>query len=75
VGLGLGSWADVARRVQAKALVVVAARDQMVNPAPALEFAKALGAETLVLDNDCGHVVFECDGDKIRTRVAAFLKQ
>ena len=40
---------EAARKVKAKVLVVVAAQDHMVNPGPALAFAKLLGARTLVI--------------------------
>ncbi len=42
-------------RVRAKMLIVVAAQDHCVNPAPALNFAKLLGAETIILPDNDGH--------------------
>jgi homoserine O-acetyltransferase len=47
--------AKAAAAVHAKVLVVVASQDHCVNPASALEFAKVLGAQTMILTNDLGH--------------------
>jgi homoserine O-acetyltransferase len=49
------SEAKAAAAVHAKVLVISASQDHCVNPAAALGFAKALGAETIVLDGDEGH--------------------
>ncbi len=62
-----------AAAVKAKVLVVVASQDHTVNPGPALEFAKMLRAETVVLDSECGHVVTVCEAEKIAEHVAKFL--
>jgi homoserine O-acetyltransferase len=63
------------QRVQAKMLIVVATQDHMVNPAPALEFAAALGAPTIKLESDCGHQSPGCEKDTLYPRVRAFLDQ
>jgi len=47
----------------------------MVNPQPALEFARLLQAPKLESDGDCGHLVLECDGPKINDAVARFLAE
>jgi len=67
------SMERAAAAVKAKVLVIVAAQDHTVSPGPALEFAKMLRAESLVLDSECGHVVTVCESDKITERVAKFL--
>ncbi|MEJ2334409.1 MAG: alpha/beta fold hydrolase [Gemmatimonadales bacterium] len=54
-----------AARVQAEVLVIVTPMDHLVTPGPSLEFAKLLGAETLVLSSDCGHLGLECDYHEI----------
>jgi len=68
--LGL-SLEQTAKLVKARMLVVITAQDHMVNPSPAVEFAKALGAPVVELDSLCGHLSFTC----ISTgpTVAAFL--
>jgi homoserine O-acetyltransferase/O-succinyltransferase len=69
-----GSMEDAARRVKARVLVVNAAQDQMVNPQPALDFAALLGAKTLVLQGDCGHLATSCEAAKLDAAVRAFLE-
>lgn len=61
--------------VKGKLLVIVAEQDHMVTPDTALEFAQAVQAETLVVDGDCGHLVFECDEGKVAAKVRKFLAQ
>jgi homoserine O-acetyltransferase len=68
-----GKMEDAAKRVKAKVLVVAAAQDHMVNPKPALDFAALIGAKTLVLDSDCGHLSNTCKADVMNPAVRAFL--
>jgi len=68
------SMEAVAKKVHAKVLVVASQQDHMVNPGPALEFAKLLGAQTLLLTSDCGHRAPGCEGAKMNPAVAAFLE-
>ena len=69
-----GDLAAAARRVRAKALVVVAEHDQMVNPEPSKTFAKAMAAKLIVVDTACGHLAPGCD-PSIPPRVRAFLDE
>lgn len=69
-----GSMEEAASRVKAHVLVVVAAQDHMVNPKPAEDFAKAIGAKVFVLDSDCGHISNGCQADKLNPEVRAFLE-
>jgi homoserine O-acetyltransferase len=50
------------------------ARDQMVTPDSALEFAVAAKARVLRLDTDCGHLVPSCERDKIAAALTDFLE-
>jgi len=68
-----GSIEEAAKRVHAKVLVVASEQDHMVNPGPALEFARLLGAKTLLLTSDCGHLAPGCEADKLNPAVEAFL--
>jgi homoserine O-acetyltransferase len=68
-----GSLEDAAKKVKAKVLVVVASQDHMVNPKPAIDFAARIGAQTLVLDSDCGHLAPGCESAKMYPAVRAFL--
>lgn len=62
---------QAARRTHAKMLVIVSREDHMVNPAPALAFANAIGAPVVTLDSACGHLSFTCIS--IGPTVAKFL--
>jgi homoserine O-acetyltransferase len=68
-----GSLEDAAKKVKAKVLVIVAAQDHMVNPKPALDFAPLIGAKTLILESDCGHLAPGCEMGKMAPVVRAFL--
>lgn len=70
-----GSMAQAASAVKAKTLVVVARQDMMVNPDPALEFARLIKAEILEVNNACGHVFASCEGSKVNAAVTRFLGQ
>jgi homoserine O-acetyltransferase len=69
-----GSIEQAARSVKAKVLVIVGSQDHVVNPAPALEFAKALGAKTVILEGDCGHLANSCESEKVVKAAEEFLK-
>jgi homoserine O-acetyltransferase len=51
---------EAAKRTRAKLLVVITPQDHVVNPAPALAFANAIGAAVLTLDSTCGHISYSC---------------
>jgi len=68
-----GSMEKAAAAVKAPMLIIVDAHDHMVTPGPALNFAKLKGAQTLVLENDCGHLGPGCDLPKVSAAVAEFL--
>ena len=68
-----GSIFNVARAVQAKMLIINAEQDHMVNPIPALAFAKLIHAQTLVLTSDCGHMAPGCELAKVAPLIDAFL--
>jgi homoserine O-acetyltransferase len=61
--------------VKAKVLIVVSARDHMVNPQPALDFAPLVHAQTLVLESDCGHLAPGCESAKMYPAVKQFLEK
>ncbi len=70
-----GSMAEAARAVKAKALIVVARQDMMVNPDPAIDFARLIKAETLEVNNYCGHVYAMCSAAEVNGAVTRFLGQ
>lgn len=66
--------ARAAGAARAKATVVVATRDHMVNPRPALEFALLIHAEIVRLEGDCGHLSTSCELPKLSAAVARGLR-
>lgn len=68
-----GSLRDAARRVKARVLVISSAQDRMVDPRPALDFARMIGAKTIVLEGDCGHIATICEAATLDPQVRAFL--
>ena len=68
-----GSMQDAAARVKARVLIVNAAQDHMVSPEPALSFARLIGAKTIVLQSDCGHLSPGCEAATLDPAVRAFL--
>lgn len=68
-----GSAERAAKSIRARLMMVVAAEDQMVNPAPAVELAKLTGAELLTLSNDCGHLAPGCEWETVVKAVHAFM--
>jgi len=51
---------QAAKKVRSKMLVIVSAEDHMVNPSPAVEFARSIGAPVVTLDSPCGHLSLSC---------------
>lgn len=70
-----GSLEKAAEAVKARALIVVATQDHMVNPLPALEFARLMKADTLELTGDCGHMATACESARMTAAVSQFLGQ
>lgn len=68
-----GDMSKAAAAVKARVLIVVGLQDHMVNPTPALAFARMLRTSTMELDSDCGHVVTDCEQTKIGAAIAQFL--
>lgn len=70
-----GSWERTAAAVQAKTLVIVAAKDAVVTPGPALKFAKLINAKAVVLEGNCGHLATVCESSTVNTEIKKFLEQ
>ena len=68
-----GSMRKAAAAVRAQVLVVPAQQDHMVNPAPAIAFAKLMHAKILLLTSDCGHLSPGCEAGTLDRAVAQFL--
>jgi homoserine acetyltransferase len=70
-----GSMEAAAKTVKAKVLVIVNDTDHMVTPGPALEFGKLIHAQILELNNECGHLLLECEEPRVKAAIADFLAQ
>ena len=69
------SLEDAAKQVKAKVMVVASAQDHMVNPTPAMEFARILQATVVELTGDCGHLETGCDKAVAAPKVREFIAQ
>ncbi|HET7214563.1 MAG TPA: alpha/beta fold hydrolase [Terriglobia bacterium] len=70
-----GSMEKAAAAVHARVLVVPSIQDHMVNPHPALNFAKLIHARVFKLTSDCGHLATNCESKELYPAVNAFLAQ
>ncbi|MCA9590041.1 MAG: alpha/beta fold hydrolase [Myxococcales bacterium] len=70
-----GKLEQAAKRVKAKALLVVDADDHMVHPEPSRVFARAAGAKLVELHTGCGHMAPGCAAAEVTQAVAALLAQ
>jgi homoserine O-acetyltransferase len=68
------SEAQAARAVKARVLVIVSESDHMVNPAPALEFARRIHARAITVRTDMGHVATG-ESDQFEDVFDRFLKR
>lgn len=71
--IGDKTLSEAARAAKARFLVIVAAEDHLVNPQPALEWAKAIGAPIYISRGSCAHLIMSCDAEAVSSRVRAFL--
>jgi homoserine O-acetyltransferase len=68
-----GSMQRAAAATGGRMLVVVSARDEVVETVSALEFARLAGAEVLELDGRCGHDAPSCEEGTLGKAVTRFL--
>ncbi|HEY3055411.1 MAG TPA: alpha/beta hydrolase family protein [Thermoanaerobaculia bacterium] len=66
-------YRDFRPPLKPKMLIVVALQDEMVNPGPAREFARANATEIVTLTGDCGHLASGCERDVLEREVKQFL--
>lgn len=69
-----GSMEQTAAALKARVFNIVAKLDHVVTPGPAMEFARLLGAESLVLEGDCGHLAPSCESEAVNAAVTRFLE-
>ena len=70
-----GDFLDVARNSGVDVLIVSTPSDQMVQQRPARQLALEIGAETLSLVSNCGHIGSSCESERVNGRVAEFLQK
>ena len=76
ISIPFGSnMARAASAIKARVLVVHSPDDHMVTAGPALDFARAIGAETLAIPSVCGHLAFFCEQERMAGAVRSFLAQ
>jgi homoserine O-acetyltransferase len=59
-----GSMEKAAEAIRADVLIIVSETDHIVNPQPAIDFARALSCDLVVLKNNCGHLAIGCEMDR-----------
>ena len=70
-----GNMKTTAAMIKADLLQIVSASDQILNPQPALDFAKYIKAETIVLEGNCGHLEPGCQMEKVSKAIDDFLSR
>lgn len=61
------------KTIKAKALIIWAQQDLIVNSEPAQTFARRMHTDTFELTGDCGHLSFLCEGEVLRGVVKRFM--
>jgi homoserine O-acetyltransferase/O-succinyltransferase len=69
-----GDIAEAARRWKAKTFIIVAAHDHSIDPQPALEFARLIRADTMVIHSPSGHSAIFSDS-AAKAAVREFLRR
>jgi homoserine O-acetyltransferase/O-succinyltransferase len=72
---GTNTPEDAGKTAKAQMLIIAAKQDHLVNPLPALAFAKGANATTLVLEGMCGHWATICEEATMTEAVRTFLKE
>ena len=67
-----GSMKKAAEKVKTKLFIIVSSTDLIVNPNPALEFAKLIDAKAHVFENNCGHLAPGCEMERFKEMIRDF---
>lgn len=67
------SFEETAKVVRGEVFVIVSATDHLILPYQSIKFAKTLGCDLLILQNDCGHLAPGCDLKVVSNAIAGFL--
>lgn len=67
------SLREAAAHVKARMLIIVSRQDHMVNPIPAMAFAKMLPAKLVMLNNDLGHEAADFVNEEMQKNIRMML--
>jgi homoserine O-acetyltransferase len=70
-----GDMSRAARAARARILIVHSPDDHMVTSGSAVEFAQMIGAKTLLLPSECGHIAIFCQQESLAAAVRGFLEE
>lgn len=70
-----GSMEIAADAVKAEVFMILSSTDHLVHPLSALEFARHLNCEVLILENNCGHLAIGCEMEKSVNAINEFLAE
>ena len=65
---------ETAKNIKTKVFFILGKTDHLVNPAPALELAKALNCKVLLLENNSGHLAVGTELKRCGKEIAVFLE-
>jgi len=71
--IGQRTLSEAARSTPVHFLIMVSREDRLVNPQPALDWARAVGAPTYISPGACAHLIMSCDAAAVSSRVRNFL--
>ncbi len=64
---------ETVKTIKSKLFIIVSKTDLMLNPSEALKLAEAVGARTMILDNNCGHLAVSCELERCSKEIEDFL--
>lgn len=70
-----GNLYAAAPKIKAHMLIINGRQDHMVNPIPALAFARLTHSQTVVLEGNCGHMAPGCEIKTVSPAIAKFLEE
>jgi homoserine O-acetyltransferase len=68
-----GSLKKAADHIKARMLIIVSRQDHLINPIPAMSFAKFLSAKLVVLNNELGHEAPDFDDETFEKNIRMML--
>ncbi|MFI5162952.1 MAG: alpha/beta fold hydrolase [Sphingobacteriales bacterium] len=67
------SLKEAAAHIRARMLIIVSRQDHMVNPIPAMAFAKMLPAKLIMLNNELGHEAADFENEEMQKNIRMML--